>query len=153
MTTILSLPRIKHARPGQTSRLVLLTALSLTCLFDRTNAGLGTACASGEYLMLDTTAHNNRQGLCVTCPRGYECPTETDVITKPKKCNRGYYTGFGATACIQCPAGWYCDQPNVIPVPCPAGEYSSDGSYECQSCPAGSVCKFDGSELIICTSG
>jgi len=51
------------------------------------------------------------------------------VITKPRKCNRGYYSGFGESICKVCDAGWFCDQPELLPTPCPIGTYSKAGSY------------------------
>eukprot|EP00354_Favella_ehrenbergii_P000595 CAMPEP_0170451428 /NCGR_PEP_ID=MMETSP0123-20130129/674_1 /TAXON_ID=182087 /ORGANISM="Favella ehrenbergii, Strain Fehren 1" /LENGTH=191 /DNA_ID=CAMNT_0010713119 /DNA_START=80 /DNA_END=656 /DNA_ORIENTATION=+ len=106
----------------------------------------------GEYLVLDEDTPKERQGLCVTCPAGYECPVMTPIITKPRRCNKGYYSGFGADACIICPAGWSCLTPDVLPVPCPRGKYSSAGATTCLDCPDGAVCKGDGT-IAICMPG
>ena len=82
---------------------------------------------------------------------GYECPSETPTILNPRKCNNGYYSGFGAAICIECPAGWACSAPDALPVPCPSNSYSHKGSTACLQCPSGTVCK-EGI-LVACTAG
>ena len=81
----------------------------------------------------------------------HECPDETPSILNPRECNKGYYSGYGASSCTQCPAGWKCTSPEVLPVPCGSGEYSSAGATSCLTCPDGTVCK--NGLLVACTAG
>ena len=82
---------------------------------------------------------------------GYECPQETPVILNPRRCNLGYYSGYGAAACIKCPEGWSCSNPAQIPVPCALGKYAKAGSTACSDCPDGTVCP--GGKIKLCTPG
>ena len=95
-------------------------------------------CTSGTY------CHQGAQTPTGLCSQGYYCPegSETNNNKKssgghfsrmgfPGECNclKGEYSGEGASSCIKCPSGYFCDKPET-----------TDSSYKENICPAGRYC-------------
>ena len=71
------------------------------------------------------------------CPEGSYCP---EGSASPITCGAGTYTNAtGASACLQCPARFYCDGSSPTnPQPCPAGNYCPEGTGAAlPECPIG----------------
>lgn len=77
----------------------------------------------------------------VVCPVGAYCPFGS---AQPLKCPPGtstQYTQSGAiTDCQSCPAGYYCDNTSISPIPCPLGTYCPTRSSSPRLCTAGNYC-------------
>jgi len=108
-------------------------------LVDLTHA---TSCSAGLYYK-DSI-------YCAVCERGSYCPGGDPALQLA--CTTGEFSGFGATICTTCPAGWYCTTPSALPIPCNAGEYSNAGATSCSTCTDGYNCKTDGT-LEVCAPG
>ncbi|CAM9191532.1 unnamed protein product, partial [Ectocarpus fasciculatus] len=64
------------------------------------------------------------------CPPGHYCPENATI---PLACQNN-------TACIACPAGYYCDDTglsNFVHLPCPIAHYCTSGTSSPSPCPAG----------------
>ena len=106
-------------------RKVIIMAL-LCMLFA---GSLEIACTAGKY---------DSGGSCYICPKGYICSGVDPAVMVP--CPLGTYSDFGASVCIDCPAGFKCPTPKSIPIACVFGEYTDLGQKECRTCPPGSFC-------------
>ena len=85
------------------------------------------------------------------CPPGYACPEGTpsqdNTDTKPwdaAMCPAGTYQPYtmaqNASACLPCPAGFYCAQNSLAPSVCPAGYYCPQGTQSVCVAGTGTVC-------------
>lgn len=97
----------------------------------------GKYCASGSSVETSCVAGNYQpnqgQTSCISCPKGYYCPTETSDYTS-NKCDKGYYCDASSTNSKQtaCTAGYY--NPT---------DYAFDSSF-CVPCDSGSYCELPG---------
>lgn len=55
-------------------------------------------------------------------------------------CTTGYYSLAKATACKECPAGYFCATNNAAPVVCASGTYSNGQALSCTACDTGKAC-------------
>ena len=136
-----------------------------------------TICPAGEYCeqYASSAATDEYRD---TCPAGHICPTGTAFRTE-YPCPVGRYNGATGqsllTACIECPAGSYCMEGAVAPVPCEegffceagtgidtqypcaAGTYSNNTGLtapgDCVTCPLGHYCPDASNSPIPCRSG
>ena len=59
-------------------------------------------------------------------------------MESPTACSNGTYANTtGLSACVTCPAGYFCGDPRSTPTPCRDGFYSGAGAVYCLECPAG----------------
>ncbi|XP_071509800.1 uncharacterized protein [Diadema antillarum] len=79
------------------------------------------------------------------------CDCGTDCVSS---CTAGQYWDSNATACIECPPGYYCAGGNAARVPCTAGTYNSlasqDEEADCLVRP--NPCLIDQSHSYSCQS-
>ncbi|KAH3841624.1 hypothetical protein DPMN_115097 [Dreissena polymorpha] len=124
----------------------------------------GYYCTSGVNTATPNSVNNT--GVGGKCPTGYYCPTGS---SHPLPCAAGTYSeSEGKSACITCPASFYCTQntTSYALYPCPAGYYcpvgtthdrqypcpkgyynpvnGQDSSTDCLQCPGGKYCETDG---------
>lgn len=86
-------------------------------------------CVDGTHPAIDKLS-------CETCPKGHKCPV--NGIETPILCSNGTYQNeTGQNVCLQCPAGYGCENPAESPKECNQGQYSLLGMSECLHCPAG----------------
>lgn len=86
-------------------------------------------CASGTYSKVG-------QANCSPCDLGNYCPTNKTGYPVP--CTLGLYADVtGLSVCMDCPAGYKCENTSTSPVPCESGTYSLANRSECKQCPAG----------------
>ena len=73
---------------------------------------------------------------CQECPLGSHCPANASEKHVP--CGPGSYANVTSlTKCLECPAGFICQNPSLAPVPCENGTYSKGAATNCTMCPAG----------------
>jgi len=93
------------------------------------NSAQPVKCTEGHFVSVDKLS-------CEICPKGYKCPVEG--LDSPLLCSNGtYQNNTGQAACLQCPAGYGCDNLASEPLECSQGQYSLLGMSECLYCPAG----------------
>lgn len=109
-------------------------------------SALPTPCPTGSFNELP-----NGQNLtaCTPCTAGYYCPGEANV--NPIECGKGNYTDKGASSCLKCREGRYCNQDatswNTMwnSLICPPGLYCPEGlgrapDLPSNKCPKGRYC-------------
>ena len=76
----------------------------------------GSNCAAGTWSAAG-------QASCTACSAGRAC-TGAGRTTDGTQCAAGSYQSLtGQTACVTCPAGYYCPLGSVSPTACPSGTY------------------------------
>ena len=121
-----------------------------------TPADQGGQCPSGTYRNTPNAENVND---CDTCPEGKICPGTGDSATS--NCALGEYTEYGASVCLPCLAGYFCD--NVAGTPystmktnkCSKGYFCDTGSQNDQNavCEAGKYCPEATPEQLLCPPG
>lgn len=99
-------------------------------------------CSSGFYCTQRVNITNPQPGVPHTgiggkCSAGNECPENS---TFPSPCPPGKYApNEGLASCIECPAGYYCENSTVVPIICPTGYICPAGTeFASQNaCPEG----------------
>lgn len=94
------------------------------------------------------------------CSAGYVCPAGSMTPTQ-LPCPAGTFSSetdlFNIAQCLECGAGFYCEEAATQMTPCPAGTYSSQNGTEsagpgvypaCQTCSAGYKC-IEGSTMQV----
>ncbi|KAL3865680.1 hypothetical protein ACJMK2_043044, partial [Sinanodonta woodiana] len=81
------------------------------------NSGLRYPCGAGTY---NPTGNANSSSSCLPC-------AATEI------------SAMGSAACVSCPAGFECTQPNSQTA-CITGTYSLSGQMICIPCPSGKIC-------------
>ena len=96
---------------------------------------------------------------CQDCPPGFYCFSAGDV-EPTGACAAGYYCTGGASSPTPtdgttgnvCPAGGYCPENSIEPLPCPAGTIApSEGAINetaCLDCPIGQFCASSGATAL-----
>ena len=127
-----------------------------------------TPCPTGQY-------SETKKSACTLCDPNHICPTghidskqmcptgyipngdRTHCVYNPVKLGtdecaskEGYH--ISGTSCVPCPAGSYCPDANLSPIPCPEGTFSLGGSAKCKLCPAAKACPDKKSE-VDCVAG
>lgn len=56
--------------------------------------------------------------------------------------------------CQLCPAGFFCSDPTILPIPCFPGTYAAPGAIECSTCPIGFYCPHNATQMMVqCPTG
>eukprot|EP01022_Parablepharisma_sp_SALTPOND_P014589 TRINITY_DN199_c1_g1_i1.p1 TRINITY_DN199_c1_g1~~TRINITY_DN199_c1_g1_i1.p1 ORF type:complete len:4309 (-),score=431.50 TRINITY_DN199_c1_g1_i1:34-12960(-) len=111
----------------------------------------GRPCDEGHYCVLGPVG-----GIVVELP----CPAGTYEPRKGSKqcqeCPAGFYCPEGSVAPVPCIAGYYCEAHSSVPTKCPDGTYSNvqglQNVDQCRPCPAGEYCH-DGARKGTCDAG
>ena len=107
-----------------------------------------------------------RESQCQPCLGGYYCG-ENGLVFPTTLCSFGYFCKSGANIATPtlgelaniCPAGSYCPEGSIGPVPCPIGTYSNVSGLwnemQCTSCTPGLYCDTPGivEETDVCAPG
>lgn len=73
---------------------------------------------------------------CQECPIGSHCPSNRSEKHVP--CSPGSYANeTSLSQCLECPAGYFCQNPAESPVLCENGTYSIGNTANCTVCPPG----------------
>lgn len=106
------------------------------------------ACLAG-YESLD--------GTCVSCPAGSYMQS---VQKQCQLCPDGTYNSLSGksdiSACLTCPAGYWCGLGSTTYIKCEAGTYAKAGAKACNNAPEGFITAIGGAtenDLITCNNG
>jgi hypothetical protein len=118
-----------------------------------------TICPAGEYCEGGGTIPTGN------CAPGHYCPQGTSSDMQ-FPCAAGTYTSSdSATAqyeCMDCPAGYFCEEGSTEPIPCSPGSYTNRNNTEssgpgawpaCTQCPEGFFCGLASAEPQPCAAG
>ncbi|CDW74382.1 cast multi-domain protein [Stylonychia lemnae] len=88
---------------------------------------------------------------CKICTQDYYCDGVSPIRYR---CELGQYSSEGASACTDCPAGFYCppESEPTYPIICEKGYYSTGKASICYPCPEGYECQ-DRKSLTKCADG
>lgn len=111
--------------------------------------GWGGPCTPGHYCQEGSISET-------PCPGGSFANVSRMSACLP--CPAGYYCDIGASVPVECPAGHYCPENSTLAnkKACPAGKFNNQTgakeSSSCRACPAGKptcVCTYQGLSLIL----